>query len=128
MSVRSEDSPQSPARCWYILIVEDHADTARVLSRLLISAGFRTFVAITIADARRLCSAFTFDAILCDIGLPDGSGLELPSLVRPLCPHTKLIALSGYAMEEDRRAGYAAGFDLYLGKPVILQELLPHLR
>ena len=128
MSVRSEDSPQFPARCWHVLIVEDHADTARVLSRLLISAGFRTFVAITMADARRLCSAFTFDAVLCDIGLPDGSGLKLPSLVRPLCPNTKMIAISGYAMEEDIRAGYAAGFDLYLRKPVLLQDLLPHLR
>jgi CheY-like chemotaxis protein len=63
--------------------------------------------------------------MLLDIGLPDIDGLTLAGMLRadPLTNAAMLIAMSGYGQEADRVAALAAGFDLYLVKPVDAEEL-----
>jgi CheY-like chemotaxis protein len=81
-----------------ILVVEDHRDSATALGRILTHHGHQVRVTGTLADAIKLCRESNFDLILCDIGLPDGSGLNLARLMKTECPQTKLIAFTGYGM------------------------------
>jgi CheY-like chemotaxis protein len=60
--------------------------------------------------------------LICDLGLPDGSGLDVIRQVKPRYP-VKGIALTGYGMEDDIRQSQAAGFDHHLVKPVTLDKL-----
>ena len=100
-----------------ILLVEDHADTAQSLQRLLEADGYRVVVATTLAGARDLLSRSSFEVIISDIGLPDGSGLDLLQHVER-ARRSPAIALSGYGMKTDIDASHAAGFDEHLTKPV----------
>ena len=60
-----------------ILLVEDHDDTREVLASLLVYCGYDVSTAANVQDALTLIGRFRFEIMLCDIGLPDGSGLEL---------------------------------------------------
>jgi CheY-like chemotaxis protein len=62
------------------------------------------------------------DVLLCDIGLPDGSGYEVISQAKAKRP-IHAVALTGFGTEEDIRRSKEAGFDLHLVKPIDLHEL-----
>ena len=105
-----------------ILLVEDHQDTAHVLSRLLERAGHNIKHAATIGAAETLAANGTFDLVISDVGLPDGSGLDLMSRLRERYSLSG-IALSGFGMDEDRAASEAAGFAEHFTKPVDVERL-----
>ena len=115
-----------PPRPLGILLVEDHADTAFQLSRLLRKLGHEVTVASSVAEARAaaesLAAGGSLDLVLSDLGLPDGTGHDL---MRELSQRYRLhgIALSGYGMEEDVRASLEAGFECHLTKPVNWEAL-----
>ncbi len=111
-----------PSRSLNILLVEDHADTARVMSRLLKNLGHRVSIADTVKGAKTTVESDRFDVLLSDIGLPDGTGLDL---IRSIRLHSDLpaIALTGYGMEEDVAKCLDAGFNGHLTKPVNFQKL-----
>ncbi|HEX3555283.1 MAG TPA: ATP-binding protein [Thermoanaerobaculia bacterium] len=112
----------------HILLVEDHTDTAEALAALLEGLGHRITVAGTVRDALSAAGEAadtadgTIDLVISDLGLPDGSGLDL---MRELAGRHRLpgIALSGYGMEEDLRKSQEAGFARHLTKPVTLDVL-----
>jgi nitrogen-specific signal transduction histidine kinase/CheY-like chemotaxis protein len=106
----------------HVLFVEDHEDTARVLGRILRNAGFDVSHAGTLAQARTLAASKRFDLLISDLGLPDGSGLELMKILRDT-QSTKGIALSGFGTDEDVAASTAAGFAAHLTKPVDWERL-----
>jgi CheY-like chemotaxis protein len=110
----------APART--ILLVEDHPDTAKSMRRLLRSSGYDVRTADSVASASAARSAEAFDLLVCDIGLPDGSGLDLMRQLLAKRP-VKGIALSGYGMEEDVRRSREAGFVEHLTKPVDVRKL-----
>ncbi|MBB5038536.1 PAS domain-containing protein [Prosthecobacter dejongeii] len=105
-----------------LLIVEDHEPTLAVLSRLLKRAGYQVISATCIAQAEVLAANQKLDFVVSDIGLPDGTGIEL---MRSLKAQYGLrgIALTGYGMEEDQRQAYDAGFVAHLTKPVEFAQL-----
>ncbi|HEX8280652.1 MAG TPA: ATP-binding protein [Chthoniobacterales bacterium] len=105
-----------------ILLVEDHADTARVLRRILEHAGYAVAHAGSVARARELAAEHAFDLVISDLGLPDGSGLELMRFLHETRGQTG-IALSGFGTDEDRAASAAAGFAEHLIKPVDWPQL-----
>lgn len=115
----TENSATQPAS---ILFVEDHEDTARVLQRILEHAGYVTAHAASLARARELAASMPFDFVISDVGLPDGSGVDL---MRFLHAHYGLsgIALSGFGTEEDILASASAGFTEHLTKPVDWPQL-----
>jgi PAS domain S-box-containing protein len=116
------ESDPAPANPIQILFVEDHEDTARVLLRILKHAGFNVSHAATLAGAQELAAGQRFDLLITDLGLPDGSGLEL---MRSLGDAQGLsgIALSGFGTDEDVAASAAAGFAAHLVKPVDWERL-----
>ena len=105
-----------------ILLVEDHEDTARVLRRILMKSGHNVGLANSVTEARALVAERSFDLVISDVGLPDGSGLEL---MRHLSTTYGLrgIALSGFGTDEDLAASWAAGFAEHLTKPVDWERL-----
>jgi signal transduction histidine kinase/response regulator RpfG family c-di-GMP phosphodiesterase len=111
-----------PTRRLRILLVEDHADTSRVMSRLLVKQEHHVQVAPTIAQALQIAETGQFDLVISDIGLPDGSGLDL---MQKLLRRQSIvgIALSGYGLEDDIRRSKNAGFREHLTKPVNFQIL-----
>jgi PAS domain S-box-containing protein len=106
----------------HILMVDDHEDTSRALKRLLVRMGYEVKLAHSVQQALDVARAHTFDLIISDIGLPDGSGLDL---MRELCARRPVrgIALSGFGMEDDVRKSFEAGFREHLIKPVNVQKL-----
>jgi CheY-like chemotaxis protein len=110
-----------------LLLVEDHEPTLQVLSRLLTRAGHHVTTASSVANALALAEIGTFDAVISDLGLPDGTGIELMSKLR--ARHgLRGIALSGYGMEDDLRRSSEAGFVAHLIKPVDVNDVRRTLR
>lgn len=106
-----------------VLLVEDHATTARVLRRLLEAEQFQIQTADCVASALRIVERHTFDLIVSDVGLPDGTGLDLMRAIRQQNPDIRGIAVSGFGMEEDVKRSLEAGFARHLVKPVSFRML-----
>jgi PAS domain S-box-containing protein len=106
----------------HILLVEDHQDTRRTLSRLLTHFGHNVLTADNVEGAIKIIASNNIDAVLCDIGLPDGSGYEVAAQAR-VNGHIKTIALTGFGTEQDVQRSKEAGFDFHLVKPINFQEL-----
>ena len=111
-----------PDQILRLLIVEDHADTALLLKRLLEASGFVVETAGTVAEALTAADSAHFDVLVSDLGLPDGTGCDLMRQMRERHP-LKGIAMSGYGMEEDVRRSREAGFSEHLVKPVDISSL-----
>jgi PAS domain S-box-containing protein len=105
-----------------ILLVEDHEDTLRVMATLLRRYGYDVRTANTVRRALELAEHEHFDLLISDLGLPDGSGLDVMREVKSSY-HMKGIALSGFGMEDDLRRSIEAGFEQHLTKPVNIQTL-----
>jgi signal transduction histidine kinase/ActR/RegA family two-component response regulator len=120
----AENGKQSKMR---LLLVEDHRDTARIISRLLRSAGFSVTTATDVASASAAADGEPFDLLVSDLGLPDGDGYELMRRIRAIRSMPG-IAMSGYGMHEDRRRSHEAGFSEHLVKPIDLPQLISAIR
>lgn len=104
-----------------ILLVEDHEDTLRSMERLLREKHV-VHSAQSIAAALDAAGAHSFDLVICDLGLPDGSGIDLMSALRDK-HNLRGICLSGYALEDDVLRSKRAGFVHHLIKPIDVQQL-----
>ncbi len=106
-----------------ILVVEDDADSAQLLRRLLERHQFTVAVAGCAEEARRACADAHFDMVVCDIGLPDENGW---SLMKDLGSRydVKGIALTAYVSPADYIKSRDAGFIAHLSKPLQIDLLL----
>lgn len=105
-----------------ILVVDDHDDTLRSMKLLLSRLGYEVLAADNMCDALRIAEEQPFDILLSDIGLPDGSGLELLKRIRQR-RDVPALALSGFGMDEDVERSRDAGFSDHLTKPVSIDRL-----
>ncbi|GAB3667650.1 hybrid sensor histidine kinase/response regulator [Ramlibacter alkalitolerans] len=97
-----------------VLLVEDNQDAATVLALCLEEYGYVVEHVSTCAEALRAASDGSFDAVLTDLGLPDGSGIDVG---RALSGRLPVVALSGYGRDHDRERSSQAGFAAHLVKP-----------
>lgn len=118
-----------------ILFLEDHPHTARAIARLLRSHGHTVHVANGLAAAEAAVEGRRFDLLLCDLQLPEGSGLDFLPRVRHHLrrwanggAEAPAIVLSGFARESDVARSRAAGYVAHLAKPVDQDELLDAIR
>jgi PAS domain S-box-containing protein len=120
--VSSAAQSQPRSRSLQILLVEDHRDSAEMLSQLLTLSDYEVRVAQTMQEALEMADE-AFDVLISDIRLPDGSGLDL---MRRLRSRKSIhgIALSGFGTEQDHRRSREAGFSMHLTKPVDFNRLL----
>ncbi|MCG5073776.1 hybrid sensor histidine kinase/response regulator [Paraburkholderia tagetis] len=105
-----------------ILLIEDHEDTAEVMSQLIRALGHEVAVAASVAGALAATAAQRFDLVVSDIGLPDGSGIDFIRAFRKesVAP---AIALTGFGTDDDVRRSIEAGFTAHLTKPVNFEQL-----
>jgi DNA-binding response OmpR family regulator len=113
-----------------ILVAEDDATTRTFLADELTADGYELIVADCARDALRLLETKFPDLAILDVGLPDGSGLEIVRRVRAadglasrMDPDTPLLLLSGRSAEVDRLRGFERGADDYVAKPFSYPEL-----
>jgi CheY-like chemotaxis protein len=116
-----------------VLLVEDNADTAWSLAKLLRLWGHEVEVAACGQIAMQAAEAFVPDVALLDIGLPDTTGWEVAEQLRQQAAEKRplLIAVTGWAHDEDRLRSDEAGIDLHLVKPAdpdALQRLLARFK
>lgn len=105
-----------------ILFIEDHADTRIAAVRLLKQRGHEVKSAETCADALEMAKREPFDLLIADVGLPDGSGLELLGSIRRLYP-IRGIVLTGNRDFEDIERTRQAGFARHMTKPMLSDNL-----
>jgi PAS domain S-box-containing protein len=107
-----------------ILLVEDNGDTAATMASLLEAFGYQVVCAGDVRQALKAIDANEFDLLVSDLGLPDGTGVDLMHELRRRGNTVKGIALSGYGQVEDLRRSKEAGFSAHLIKPVDVDALL----
>lgn len=108
-----------------VLVIEDNIDAAESLRVALNLFGHQVAVTYNGVDALQKGSEFKPTIVLCDIGLPGMSGYDVARAFRAdktLC-NVALVALTGYALPEDKFRATEAGFDLHLAKPLSLQDI-----
>jgi CheY-like chemotaxis protein len=105
-----------------VLLVDDHEDTNRSLTQLLRRRGYHVQPAHSVQSALEAAARERFDVLVSDIGLPDGSGIDLMQKLKNDHPIFG-IALTGFGMEDDLRRSHDVGFAHHLIKPVDLNRL-----
>src|SRR5262249_16136105 len=106
-----------------------HRDSAESLRMLLELAGYEVIVAHSGPEGVKAAKRATPAVVLCDIGLPGMDGFAVAEALRkdPFTAGARLIAVTGYGHEDDKRRALQAGFDDPLVKPVDPAELLGSL-
>jgi PAS domain S-box-containing protein len=110
-----------------VLLVDDHEDTLRIMARLLRGLGCTVTTANAVATALKAAERGEFDLLISDIGLPDGSGLDIMRRLKARY-NIRGIALSGFGMDKDLLRSQEAGFEQHLTKPVNVQSLRAAIR
>lgn len=111
-----------------VLIVEDDEVLLDGLRTGLALEGFTADAVETIEDARLAADAVDYDAVVLDIALPDGSGLDLLRSWRSAKKSLPILLLTARNSIRDRVGGLDEGADDYLGKPFDLDELAARIR
>ena len=107
-----------------VFVVENHPDTLKYLRMYLEMLGHTVLSARTMAEALKALPRAECDALISDIGLPDGDGWELLRRVRPDLPRPiYAIAMSGFGMNADHVRSHEAGYRHHLLKPFKPAEL-----
>ncbi len=107
----------------HILLVEDHEDSAKVLRILFETKGYQVTTARTVALALHAASERSFDLLISDISLPDGSGHDLLQALIGRGAPPPAIAISAHCRPEDIAASLGVGFHSHLKKPIDIRLL-----
>ena len=111
-----------------VLIVEDNGPLAASMAAGLSARGMRAETAMTIAEASDLLSYNAYDAVLLDLNLPDGDGLDVLRDLRAREDATPVIAVTARDAPAQRTDGLDLGADDYVVKPFDLDELAARIR
>jgi len=122
VALASVPSQLRPVR---ILVVDDYVDSAEMLAEILGGMGYDTRMAHDAARALKIAAEFMPTLVFLDIGLPVMDGYELAEHLRQLpgLAGVRLIALTGYGQESDRKKTREAGFHHHLVKPVDMSAI-----
>ncbi|MGZ5144980.1 MAG: response regulator [Burkholderiales bacterium] len=109
-----------------VMVVDDNEDTAAALAAMLTTAGHQVSVAHDALQALSLIARVRPTVVLLDIGLPVMDGVELATRIRREfgINAPRVIAVTGYDLEQDRARSREIGFELHLVKPVVLETLV----
>jgi CheY-like chemotaxis protein len=117
-------------RIYRILVADDNVDAAETLSILLQMDGHEVRTADNGADAFDLAGTFRPHMAFVDIGMPQLNGYEVAQLVRqqPWGESIRLVALTGWGQDDNKRQAQESGFDHHLTKPVDPNDLVALLQ
>jgi len=112
----------------HVLVVEDHADTASAMQKLLSLHGFTVRSVGSYRQALSTATEWMPDVLICDIVLPGKDGIELMKTMRQAYPRLCGIVVSGHADKQLMHKSREAGFSDYLVKPVQIDLLVHAIR
>lgn len=118
------EATQSTVGTRRVLLVEDDASLRETFSRLLEAEGYEPVARTRAADAKELLSREHFDAVVSEVALPDGDGLELLNAARDLGGSPPVILITAFGTVQDAIEGMRNGASDVLTKPLLEQELL----
>ena len=113
-------APRNPC----VLLVEDHADTLRLMSRLLRRQGYAVHEATNCEEALQVAERERCQVLVSDVELPGCTGLELMRELRARRMGVRGVAVSGHTGPERVREAKAAGFEQHVAKPFKFDDLL----
>jgi signal transduction histidine kinase len=131
MTAPSTTSLESPTPITgHVLIVEDRESDRELLARVLRGDGHRVSCAASGADGLDQLDQLNPDVVLCDVVMPGMSGLDFCRAVknRSAAAYVPVLLVTGRTDREDLLAGFAAGADDYIGKPIEFGELKARVR
>lgn len=100
-----------------VLIIDDETDICLLLSGLLRKLGYMPTCAHFIEDGRQCLKTQQFDAVFLDLNLPDGLGFDLLPSIKQQQEHAKIIMISAFDGQAERRRATEQGADHFVGKP-----------
>lgn len=106
-----------------LLIVEDNFQLADDLSRFLTENGFIVEISNTLSEAKDKSSVYHYDLLILDLGLPDGSGLDLISYLKQVDKNPGILIVTAKNAVEEKVKGLELGADDYITKPFHKAEL-----
>lgn len=124
------DAPQPDNSKPRALVVDDSPDVTEMLAMLLRYSGYDVVTVFSAPDALETASAEQFDVVVSDIGMPGMNGYELAEKLRATSNYNSvpMIAVTGFAMYDDRDRALEAGFDAFLTKPINPMDLIDLIR
>jgi CheY-like chemotaxis protein/two-component sensor histidine kinase len=119
-------TPEPRGACRRVLVVDDNPDAAELMYDALTEVGHEVRTAADAPSALQIVQTFAPDIAFLDIGLPVMDGYELARQLRriPALKSTPLVAVTGYAQEDDRQRAFASGFTEHLAKPLTPDRVL----
>lgn len=113
-------------------MVDDVADVTEMLSVVLTHAGYEVITASSASEALEVAANQRFDVVISDIGMPRMDGYQLARALRVLPGYdaVPMVAVTGYAMFDDKSKSINAGFNAHMTKPIdprSLLDLIEHL-
>src|SRR5258708_16967325 len=108
-----------------VLVIEDYPDMAELFAKWIELAGHTARICHTGVQALQVAPTYQPHIVLLDIGLPDMYGWDLARSFRkdPSLAQTRIVAITAYRTQEDRRRSQQVGIDVHLGKPVLQSEI-----
>lgn len=100
-----------------VLIIDDESDICLLLSGLLRKLGYIPTCAQYIEEGRQCLLSQQYDAIFLDLNLPDGLGFDLLPLIREDQVNARVIMISAFDGQAERRRAVDQGADFFVGKP-----------
>jgi two-component system, OmpR family, response regulator len=111
-----------------VLVVDDHSPTRQLVQRGLEQASHGVKTAASCEEAEDAVLSRTFDVVVLDVMLPDGSGIDLCRRLRSAKRYVPILLLTARGDVRDRVAGLEAGADDYLIKPFAISELMARVK
>ncbi|HEX8472699.1 MAG TPA: response regulator [Pyrinomonadaceae bacterium] len=108
------------------LVVDDSPDVTEMLAMLLRYSGYDVVTVFSALDALDTAETEQFDVVVSDIGMPGMNGYELAEKLRATNTYSTvpMIAVTGFAMYDDRDRALESGFDAFLTKPINPMDLI----
>ena len=115
---------------WKVLLVEDDPDNVALAEQILAFYGAKVFTARNGVQGLALLETVTPTVILLDLSMPHMDGWEMAKKIRAnsAIAHLPVIAVTAYAMQEDRERALANGFDGYIVKPYAIRTFIPEIQ
>jgi CheY-like chemotaxis protein len=116
----ASDTPTRQKQKRRALVVDDAPDITEMLAMMLRHVGYDVVAVFSATEALKAARVEQFDIIISDIGMPEMNGYELAGKLRALPNYQSvpLIAVTGFAMHDDRNQALSAGFNHFLAKPI----------
>ncbi|MGN6575186.1 MAG: response regulator [Nocardioides sp.] len=111
-----------------ILVVEDNPKNLKLVRDVLEHSGFEVVAATSGEDGVRLVGELAPDLVLMDLQLPGIDGTEALRRIRAHDADVPVVAVTAFAMNDDRERAFRSGFDGYLEKPISVRSLPQQVR